>query len=184
VRDVDDLVAILVAGLPRFIQRFEPNYGYGPGENALVGDAGSSLGERELNVLSELPPDARHFFTTYGGVWLPDLWNGVFLGPVPWIARVRSELKEVATTSRPAPVLAIGSDGGGGHLVVDRRDPGPVAHLGVGALEDGLLSLQADPTPSPTLDTHVVAPSFLELLNRIVSAVHRAADGDNRNPFA
>ena len=175
---------MLQSVLPRFTHRFESHYGYAPGSNALVGGSGSPFDELETEAFVELPPDARHFFTTYGGVSLPDLWNGVFLGPTAWIVRMSTELRAVETTGEAVPITAVGSDGGGGYFVLDRRDPGPIAHLGVGALRDGLLSLQTASAENSTLAAHVVAATFLDLLTRIVDSVGRASDGDNRNPFA
>ena len=175
---------MLQSVLPRFTERFESHHGYGSGSNALLGGSELPFGELETEALVELPPDARHFITTYGGVSLPDLWNGVFLGPMAWIVRMSTELRAVETARESVPITAVGSDGGGGYFVSNRRDPGPIAHLGVGALRDGVLSLPTASAQSSPFAEHVIAATFLDFLTRIVDSVGRASDGDNSNPFA
>lgn len=170
-----EMVGELRAVVPAFVERFEELYGYPPGDHVIGDSDYMDTPEGTTTAWSQLPAEWREFLVECSEISLPDLWNGVFIGPARWIQAMSSEVEAVETDAGPVPVIAVGSDGGGGYFLVRRGQSGPIFHVGVGALKGGLLS--------PSGKTATIADSLDEFVGKIVLAVKRATNGANTNPF-
>jgi hypothetical protein len=97
------------------------------------------------------------FYGRCNGFSVPDVRNGYFIHGLDLIARGAAPQRVSGRVS--APIVTIGSDGGGG-LIAQRRDCDDILYLSEGLVLDRVFD-------SDTADVTVVAPSFEVLLVRV-----------------
>jgi hypothetical protein len=123
------------------------------------GDRGCATPAEDLHAVVangtvDVPGELIEFYRHIAEVSLPDLDNGYFIHSAFRVGRglpgrAGGDVIEVAHEFVHVPVMQIGSDGGGGLYVLERRSSGRVLYLPVGELRDGVYT--GDPVTPPRM---------------------------------
>lgn len=146
---------------------------YVPENNKFISPPNGDLLEAVEKLIEyDLPPQFKRFYKTFGGLALPDIWNGYFLYTLEFISQKHSNTyipKEIAGNLK-GNILTFGSDGGGNFYAI-YASTAEVFFLRFGMVENGIFE-------SNTQNAWVVAKDFNGFLEKLLLDIQAFAKDD------